>query len=279
MIIVADSGSTKTDWAFASGENQYEIVSTAGINPVLMSRDEIAAVVADAMASCLCLPTEVTHVFFYGAGCRAPYAQKVEEALQKAFPLAQAEVNSDLLGAARALVGRGEGIACILGTGSNSCVCHGGEIVATVPPMGYVLGDEGSGAALGKRLLNGLYKGWLSEEVRRLFEKETGLTLTEIISRVYQQPMPSRFLASLVPFIANNRSREEINTLITSCLSDFFKFNVLAYNRRDLAVSFVGGIATVFAEELRQVAQAEGYRVGTILRRPIEVMLSYHHSR
>ena len=199
--------------------------------------------------------------------------------LREVFPQAETiEAHSDLLGSARALCGHNYGIASILGTGANSCLYDGTSIVMNTPAMGYILGDEGSGASLGKRLLHDLYKGVLSEKVKASFEAETGLVMPEIINKVYRQPLPNRFLASLSTFIHTHLDVPEMRQLVIDTFVDFFRFNIAPYQRPDLPVSFVGSIAYFFESELREAAESQGFTLGTILRSPIEGLIRFHNN-
>ena len=196
--------------------------------------------------------------------------------LQEVFPQAkQVEAHSDLLGAARALCGHNYGIASILGTGANSCLYDGEYIIQNTPALGYILGDEGSGGVLGKHFLHELYKGVLSENIRREFEQEYGLMMSDVIQRVYREPMPNRFLASLAPFIHRHLSDPAVARLVIDNFRDFFRYNIRPY-QLEMPVSFVGSIAWHFRDQLAEAANAEGFRLGTILKSPIEGLLRYH---
>ena len=202
MKIIADSGSTKCTWLVTDGVHTSEY-RTRGINAVQHSPEQIREALAELPP---CGPVEA--VYFYGAGCGGTFPEATEKMvreLRAQFGTGRIEAETDLLGAARALFGRGEGVACILGTGSNSCWCRGGEIVENVPPLGYVLGDEGSGAALGRNLVNGIFKGHIP--LREEFLAAHGLTYEEIILRVYREPYANRFLASFAPFILAHTDR------------------------------------------------------------------------
>ena len=276
MILIADSGSTKTEWALIDQETVVRYY-TQGINPVHQKRDAILRILREELLSSL-EAGEVNSVFFYGSGVRPELEAPMADVLREAFPKAEiVEAHSDLLGAARALYGYNYGIASILGTGANSCLYDGEKIVMNTPAMGYVLGDEGSGAALGKRLLHDLYKGVLSEEIVSGFEAETGLTLPEIIDKVYRQPMPNRFLASLSEYVHHHLADWlELRRLVMDNFTDFFRFNIAPYQRRDLPVSFVGSLAHYYQAELREVARSLGYTVGAVTRSPIEGLVRYH---
>lgn len=266
MLLIADSGSTKTAWAAGA-----DIIYTAGINPVRDSRASIDGVLR-------ALPALAPRaVYFYGAGCINPFKQSVEEALADRFPTAAISVESDLLGAARALCGHTEGIACILGTGSNSCLYDGHAIVQQVSPLGYILGDEGSGAVLGRTLVGDALKGQLGDALRRDFLAWAALTPADIINKVYREPQANRFLASLVPFLALRRGEAPVHALLVDAFRRFFARNVAAYRRPDLPVHFAGGIAREFTAELQEAAQAEGFHTGRTIGSPIDAMVAYHN--
>ena len=272
MILIADSGSTKTDWAVGP----LKIHSTQGINPIHQSEDVILRVIRDEL-----LPNidanEVCSVFFYGSGVRPELEPVMENILRDVFPQAETvEAHSDMLGAARSVCGRNEGIASILGTGANSCLYDGNGIVANTPALGYILGDEGSGAVLGRRFLNALYKGTLSKEIVSDFEAETGLTMAAVIDRVYRQPLANRFLATLSEFIHRHLDNEAVRQIVISNFVDFFQKNIVPYDRRDLPVSFVGSIAWHYQRELREAAAAEGFAVGTIMKSPLDGLKVFH---
>ena len=276
MILIADSGSTKTDWALVDHETVVRY-NTQGINPVHQKRETVLLILHEEL-----LPNveagEVESVFFYGSGVRPEMEAPMADILHEVFPKAKTvDAHSDLLGAARAMCGHNYGIASILGTGANSCLYNGERIVMNTPAMGYVLGDEGSGAALGKRLLHDLYKGVLSEEIVNGFEEETGLSLPEIIDKVYRQPMPNRFLASLSEYVHSHMADWlELRRLVMDNFADFFRFNIAPYQRRDLPVSFVGSLAYHYQAELHEVARSLGYTVGAVTRSPIEGLVRYH---
>lgn len=288
ISIIADSGSTKTDWQ-VSTENSVFIISTQGINPVLMDEERIRGIIEKELKVKLkerltgkpdnIQDTEleeehyndrISNIEFYGAGCTPVKIPVMEVILREAFPEADnVIVSSDLLGAAKALCKDKEGIACILGTGANSCLYDGSAIVSNVSPMGFILGDEGSGAVLGKTLINNIYKG-VHQEFIPIFEEETGLTLPDIIQKVYREPMPNRYLASLSVFISKHISKESwIEDMVTECFRDFFRKNIIHYNRPDLEVNFVGSIAFYYSEQLKKAANLEGFKIGSIMRKPL----------
>lgn len=278
MKIIADSGSTKTDWCLGDSKADCRMVRTGGINPFHQSPDEIGHVIASTLIPQLGDTTGFTDIYFYGAGCIPEKADIVKQALRQSFPQAEISVESDLTGAARALCGKSPGIACILGTGSNSCAYDGEKITASVPPLGYILGDEGSGAVLGKRLVGDCLKHQLPEEICRQFLKEYNLTPASILDKVYRQPLANRFLASLTPFLSAHRRVPEVHSLLISCFSDFFRRNVMQYPYRDIPVHFTGSVAYYFHEEVKEAARALEIATGSILKSPMEGLIDYHYS-
>lgn len=238
MIVIADSGSTKTDWCIGNSQTDYRIVQTPGINPFYLSTKEISRQITENLFPQLTEKDTVTELYFYGAGCTPEKACIVADALTECFPHAHVAVESDLSGAARALCGHTKGIACILGTGSNSCEYDGEKIVSNVSPLGYILGDEGSGAVLGKRLVGDCLKKQLPPDLCELLLKEYELTPALILDKVYRQPLANRFLASLTPFLSAHRQRAEIHALLLSCFTDFFERNVMLYEYAGCPGSF-----------------------------------------
>ena len=278
MILIADSGSTKTDWALQSADGVLARFHTQGINPFHQDRTVIAGIL-----SCELLPQidadAVERVCFYGSGVRPELESVMVSLLQGTFLRAKhVEAHSDLLGASRALCGHNYGIASILGTGANSCLYDGKTIIQNTPALGYILGDEGSGGVLGKHFLHELYKGVLSKDICSEFEREYGLTMADVIQRVYREPMPNRFLASLAPFIHRHLSDDAVKQIVINNFRDFFRYNIRPYGLSGMPVSFVGSIAWYFRDQLSEAARIEGFAVGTILRSPIEGLIEYHQN-
>ncbi|MBQ6653079.1 MAG: ATPase [Prevotella sp.] len=271
MTLIADSGGTKTHWAIAG--SGCVLAVTQGMNPVHRSDEELAHVVADELLPHVADASAVGRVCFYGAGCTGSGVERIARLLQEVFPKAAIEAGSDLIGAARALFADGEGIACILGTGANSGLYDGCGIVANTPPLGYILGDEGSGANLGIRLANALYKGRLPRDVAETFGRETGLTYADVISRVYREPMANRFLASLAPFVCRHLDVPEVALIADEAFDCFLARNVMPYGRRDLPVGFVGGVAWSFREHIAEAVARAGMRMGPVVQNPIEVLM------
>ena len=275
MKLIVDSGSTKTQWQLQMAENQSYSVQTVGINPVRDDEETIRKIVSAVAQE---LMKNVDEIFFYGAGCVSPYSDVVCRCLMEAFPKADVHVESDLLGAARALCGNAEGIACILGTGSNSCLYDGKYIVKNVSPLGWILGDEGSGAVLGRIFVGDILKNAYHKSLCTKFLQYHNLTQAEVINRVYRQPQANRFLASLVPFISHVQDDREVRGFLMREFRRFFHRNVLPYNRPDLPVNFVGGVAAAFEEILREAAEREGLTFGFVESKPIRRLYDFHCS-
>lgn len=278
MILIADSGSTKTDWCVAYGGSVMCSVSTQGINPFHQDEQTISSILREELLTADGnVGKDISQVYFYGSGCREECVPMMTRVLADAFPEAERiEAHSDLLGAARAVCGAGEGVACILGTGANSCLYDGCRIVMNTPPLGYILGDEGSGAVLGRLFINALYKGGLPAAVLSDFECETGLTMSDVIRRVYREPLANRFLASFAPFVHRHLSLPAVRAIVVDNFRMFFRRNVVQYGRQDLPVGAVGSIACHFSAELSEAARAEGFTMGRIKKSPMEGLVEYH---
>ena len=215
--------------------------------------------------------------YFYGAGCVADKIEMVIHAIAQSFTQSQIYVESDLLAAARGLLQHEAGIACILGTGSNSCFYDGKNIVSNVSPLGFILGDEGSGAVLGKKFIADCLKNQLPEELKNKFLTTFGLTANDIINHVYRNPFPNRYLAQFTPFLADNMAEPAIYNLIFDSFTDFFVRNVMQYpNFEEYPVSFVGSIAYYFKDILEVVAFELGITLGEIKQSPLEGLVAFH---
>ena len=276
MILIADSGSTKTDWAVVDNGRQVVAMSTQGINPFHQDAENIATVIEEEL-----LPKmgniEPEGIFFYGSGCREDKVEMMCGILGKAFPqCARIEAQGDLLAAARAVCGEREGIACIMGTGANSCLYDGNRVVENTPPLGYILGDEGSGAVLGKLFVNALFKGQLPSELKDEWLEETGLSLNIIINKVYREPLANRFLASTSRFIHQHLSVEPLERMVVYNFREHFRRNVNQYGRKDLTVGAIGSVAYYYREQLQKAAAAEGYSLGKVMRSPMDGLVRYH---
>lgn len=280
MIIIADAGSTKIDWSVVSAAGDCRLFSSEGVNALMAGEAELHERFALALNSVVTAPDAI---YYYGAGCvDAEVCAKVAGALRRVLrPAADAvvEVASDLLGAARSLCGRDPGIACILGTGSNSGFYDGVGLVDHIPSLGYLLGDEGGGAAIGRRLISAAYRRKLSPELTAAMERYLGLDYGGILRRVYSEPRPNAFLASLVPFVAENIRNEHVRRIVAEEFRSFFDGTVKAYGpvASTLPVHFVGGVAATFADILAQTATLVGLTdLGKIEARPLLGLIAYH---
>ena len=298
MVLLADSGSTKVHWCLVTASGQYSDVFTDGINPLFQTSDAMRNSICNQLLpkiSQLLWAGTLTHVFFYGAGCTPEKKVYVQKALEAVFKKAEVSVESDMLGAARGLLGHTPGVACILGTGSGSCFYDGEKIDWCVPSLGYILGDEGSAAVLGKRLVGDLLKNQLSYsdsvltakrsnsdsgltdevDLKNLFFKEQETSMADIIEKVYRQPFPNRFLAKLSKFCADHIDDPRIHNLVYDHFVQFIRRNLVQY-KASAPIGFVGSIAYYYKPVLEEAMKAEGLPMGTILKDPIEGLKEYH---
>ncbi len=297
MKLIADSGSTKTDWTLLrdSGAHFDNVLvatfKTQGITPIHQSPAEIRQILAQELMSQLSTFSRAQlvnskilespllsniQIYFYGSGCTPAHAPQMKQMLGEVFSPQTVEVYSDLMAAARALCGHEEGIACILGTGANSCLYDGENIVQNTSPLGYILGDEGSGAVLGKLFMNAIFKNPQFVEIRDAYLKETKYTMPIIINKVYREPLANRFLASTSSFIHQHLDFVPLRQLVVDNFRSFFQHNLIQYQRRDLPVHAVGSIAYHFQDELAEAAEREGFVLGKILQTPMDGLVKYH---
>lgn len=283
MILIADCGSTKIDWCLLNGTKVEKQVFTLGMNAVMLTEEEMRARIgAELMPDMAAYASEIDEVYFYGAGCiSTEVCSNVARAIRANIPGAsKIEVYSDLLAAARALCGHQPGIACIMGTGSNSCLYDGTGIASNVSPLGFILGDEGSGAVLGKLFLGDVLKNQLPAPVATAFLEEYSLDLLTIIRRVYREPQPNRFLASVTPFISKHIDVKEIHDMVLATFTAFFRRNVMQYTGFEAhSVNFVGSIAYYFRPVLVEAARNCGCTIGTVIKSPMEGLLKYHSTK
>lgn len=275
-MLIADSGSTKTDWCVILDNTPIKRIGTKGLNPFFQSGEEIQQELTHSLLPQLPEGT-IDSVYFYGAGCTPEKAPTLRRAIADSLPVVgNIKAYSDMLAAARGLCGREAGITCILGTGSNSCFYDGKEIVNHISPLGFILGDEGSGAVLGKLLVGDILKNQLSPAIKEAFLKQFDLTVPEIIDRVYRQPFPNRFLASLSPFIAQHLEEPGIRQLVLGSFIAFLRRNVMQYDYTQYPAHFIGSVAHCYKEILQEAAQETGIRIGKILQSPMEGLIQYH---
>lgn len=270
-LLIADAGSTKIRWAL---DNRI-IGTTQGVNPVIASDKELKA--AFDTARQLTSGLTVSAIRYYGAGCLPHICPKVAAILGEVFGTADVEVNSDLLGAARAIHGNKPGIACIMGTGAVAGVYDGSAMTYTAPALGFILGDEGSGAALGKRLAGDLFKGALPAALRDKFIADTGLDMAGIINRVYRGEAPNRFLGSLAPWIHANIGNESLRDMVVDEMTRFLRRNVMQIpGHRRYPIGFTGSVAAYFRPQLLQAASTVDLHISNIIADPMERLIKYH---
>ena len=278
MILIADGGSSGIKWCLLNNADKIMEFDTTGMNPVMLSTDDMAQRIAEEVAPQIENHlADIDHIYYYGAGCRGDYNRAVEKALKRTFANAAIEVDSDMVGAAKAVCGDNPGIACILGTGSNSCLYDGDKIIDSVPPLGYILGDEGSGAVLGRQLISDVFKDQLPAELCLKFREQFDLNMETVIHRVYGNPEANRFLASLTPFLAKYIEEPSIHRLVLNSFKSFFVRNVAHYMAyKTMPVNFVGSVAYHFRDVLQEAAAAIDCNIGKIIISPMDGLIDYH---
>jgi glucosamine kinase len=278
MILIADGGSTKSNWCQLDDAHNRVYFNTEGYNPDFMTTEAIEASLSQNLPDTL-PRDEVREVHYYGAGVSSPAkAEVVSLAMQQLFPQAEVTVTEDLLAAARALLGRGPGFAAILGTGTNSCLYDGQQITYNVDSLGYFLGDEGSGSFIGKRLLRDYMRHQLPDGLQDAFRETYSLgSRNEIIDRLYNQALPNRFLASFAKFAYDHNNVSYCREIVLQGFEAFFQNLVLHYpNYKDYSFNCVGSVGYNFRDALTQVARSHDMEVGKIIRSPIDDLVSYH---
>lgn len=277
MRLIADSGSTKVDWRAIHSDGSVQEITTAGINPFFQSEEQIIYELQQHLLPDI--SAAVKEIHFYGAGVASPEKiQVLQNCFRVVFPKARSSAYSDLLAAARALCGNKPGIAGILGTGANSCFYDGANIADNVPACGYILGDEGSGAVLGRKFISDYLKRQLPADLRESFDQKYGLSYSTVIERVYRQPFPNRYLATFSVFLNENKDNPHINKLLTSSFEEFFTRNIMQYDYKKYKVNLVGSIAFHYEDIITRVAENLGIKIGLVLKSPIIGLVDYHKS-
>lgn len=275
-LLVAESGSTKTAWFIIQGEGSSGgSCRTSGINPFLQSEDEISGLLQNEFTLARGYYSEV---YFYGAGCGNPEkVEKIKRSLKSFLKAGKILVDSDLMAAARSLCGNNPGIAAIIGTGSNCCYYDGAQIKRHVPPLGFILGDEGSGAVIGRKLLADILKNRLPEKIITNFFLKYRMEQAEILDNIYRKPFPNRFMAKFTHFIADNIDDPSIHSMVKESFADFFVRNISQLPESSwLPVNFTGSVAWHFRRILTQAALETGFSTGIITNSPAEGLLEYH---
>lgn len=277
MIIIADSSSTRTEWTLLDGDVIVAHSLTQGLNPFYLSRREISHIVRLGLPD-MFFKRRWEQIFFYGAGCATPERNKIVELSLTAQFRTPVTISSDLLGSARGLFGKESGMACILGSGSNSCLYDGEKIVANVKSGGFILGDEGSGSALGRQFASDCLKGIAPKELAEEFFEEYKLSKDSMVDAVYTFPHVNRTLATYARFLAERADNPYIVNLVSEEFSKFFKRNVLLYpSYQDVKTGFVGSIAVTFEKILREIGRSFGVNISKISASSMEGLV-HHHS-
>jgi N-acetylglucosamine kinase-like BadF-type ATPase len=277
MKLIAHSGSTKTEWCLVNNGHIVEHVFTDGINPHIQTRREISRCVR------LQLPgnyftRKIEEVIFYGSGCMSEEKQNIVKASLVSQFRTHTYIYNDLLAAGRALFGKREGIACMLGTGSNSCVYDGEDIIDQVKSLGYILGDEGSGAALGKMFISDCLKNLAPQEIMETFYEIYQITDDDILERIYEKPFPMRSLSLFSFFLAELQEHEYVHNLIAENFRNFFRRCIMQYDYKNLPISFIGSIAIRYQEILREVAKEFKIDITEIAQSPMQGLVEYDAS-
>ncbi|KYG79389.1 N-acetylglucosamine kinase [Roseivirga seohaensis] len=274
-VLIADSGFTKTDWRLIGADGSIEQARTTGINPYYQTEEEILLVIQDLHSQ---LPDKVDEIYFYGTGCSSgTNRDKIAKLLNRYYQEAKIDVNHDLLAAARSLCGDEKGIACIIGTGTNSCLYDGSKIISNVPSLGWAIADEGGGTYLGKTLVTDYYRKDMPEHLRVIFKERFGLNKDAFLTAIYQEPMPGRFLASFAKFINEHISEPYMYKLVYDAFTIFITKNVSKYEGfKEVPVHFTGSVAYYFNNILRKVAVDQGIYIKHITEHPIAGLTLFH---
>lgn len=280
MIAIIDGGSTKCDWVLITPEGKETARwVTTGLNPNHISKNQIIEVLQNQDYT---FPvSEVKSIYFYGSGCGIEKNQKVlAEALEGVFPMANITVKEDMLGAAYAVYNGSPALVAILGTGSNICFFDGEKIRLDIPSLAFIMGDEGSGSALGKALVKNFFMKKLPQDLHEAFASEYGLTIEELIQRLYHQPKANAFLASFNGFLVKHKAHAFVQQLIKEEFKHFLYFQASAYPESStLEIHCVGSIAMIYSDLLREVAQEMGMKIGNIIQKPIDGLVDYHRKK
>jgi N-acetylglucosamine kinase-like BadF-type ATPase len=274
--LIADSGATKCEWCLLV-DGKKKTIHTQGISPYFLNEQQILALLEKTLLPKL-KGAIVTEVHFYGTGLSNPLNVSIlKTVLKKCFKKAKIKVETDLTAAARALCGKSKGIACILGTGSNSCYFDGKKMSKNSPGIGYILGDEGSGAYLGKKVIQHFLYGTFDEELQARFEKRFLTNAIEILENVYKKPLANRYLASFAIFLAENRGHYMIENIIEDGLNDFFFTHIYKYRESwTLPINFIGSVAFGFKDVLQELCNTYELELGKVMKAPMKGLIEFH---
>lgn len=275
-ILIADSGSTKTDWLLLNGNTKISYLQTKGLNPYFTSIPDIEKQIEKVYSEIKKI--EIKSIFFYGSGIKDDKSvYKIKKAISTVFPNTQVFVYSDILGAARASLNLTDGIACILGTGSNTCLYKNHKIAYKIPAMGYILGDEGSGAVLGRNILNLYFKGIMPLYLQKEFAARFAVTEAQVLENIYRKPFANRYLASFSVFLSEFKQDDFIHQFLFNSFDDFMIKNILPYeNYQSFPVGMVGSIAFYFRDIIQEVADKYGIMIKKVIEKPIDALGNFH---
>ena len=275
MKLIAESSTTRTDWALVEGAEIVEHAYTTGLNPYFQSRREISHSIRLELPEVF-FRRKLEHVYFYGAGCANTEKCKIMESSLVAQFKTPVTVESDLLGAARGLLVREPGLACILSTGSNSCLYNGLEIEKTVAPLGFILGDEGSGAYMGKRMIADMLKGLAPRDLTEAFFEKNNVTPNMLLDEVYSNKLPSKLLSQYSVFLRENLDNSYCYRLVYNAFMEFFTRNIISYDYTGIPLSFVGSVCVMYQPILLKVASDFGAHIKKIIRNSMPGLVAYH---
>lgn len=275
MKLIAESSTTRTDWALVEGAEIVEHAYTTGLNPYFQSRREISHSIRLELPEVF-FRRKLEHVYFYGAGCANTEKCKIMESSLVAQFKTPVTVESDLLGAARGLLVREPGLACILSTGSNSCLYNGLEIEKTVAPLGFILGDEGSGAYMGKRMIADMLKGLAPRDLTEAFFEKNNVTPNMLLDEVYSNKLPSKRLSQYSVFLRENLDNSYCYRLVYNAFMEFFARNIISYDYTGIPLSFVGSVCVMYQPILLKVASDFGAQIKKIIRNSMPGLVAYH---
>ena len=275
MKLIAESGSTRTEWALVEDNHLVQRVFTEGLNPFFQTRREISRSVRLGLPESF-FKKKLDQVYYYGAGCSSYEKKNILGASLVAQFKTPIQVESDLLAAARGLFKCEAGIACILGTGSNSCFYDGKIIVKNVKAAGYIWGEEGGGAVLGKLFLADLLKGLAPKELANEFHEKFRISVNDVMESVYNLPFPNRFLGTIAYFLGDYMDNEYVYNLLTNNLRSFFNRNVCQYDYINYPIRFVGSLAYAYPDILQEVAQEFGVEIDVIEETPMNGLIEFH---
>ena len=281
MILIVDSGATKAEWRLLLENGDVQAANTTGINPYFIRSESIGNILMNELPDNWIHESKIGKIYYYGAGCGSEIQEKsIEKALKAIFPEANLFISSDLLGAARALWQRDSGYTAILGTGSNAGYFNGQQIEKGIKSLGFILGDEGSGADLGKRLLKRYLEGKFNQDLAENFYQQFPFDLADFLDAIYSKPFPNRFMAGFVPFMKENSNEIEIQLIVEEAFDDFFGLvQTIAQSSFRTSIRFTGSVAWAFETILLGVAELHHFEVSLVVTHSIDLLVKFHHAQ